>query len=44
MTSIRYWFNEFKRCRTYVFHEERTVRPIEMTTEDGKNKTALDEV
>ena len=34
MTTIRYWFNEFKRGRTSVFDEKRPARPIEVTTED----------
>src|SRR6476619_744441 len=38
MTTIRYWFNEFKRGRTSVFDEERPGRPIEVTTEDMVNK------
>lgn len=38
MTTIRYWFNEFKRGRTSVFDEERSGRPIEVTTEDMVNK------
>ena len=32
MTTIRYWFNEFKRGRTSVFDEERPGRSIEVTT------------
>ena len=32
MTTIRYWFNEFKRGRTSVF-DEVPVRPIEVTME-----------
>lgn len=38
MTTIRYWFNEFKRGRTSVFDEERLGRPIVVTTEDMVNK------
>ena len=38
MITIRYWFNEFKRDRTFVFDEERPGRPIEMTTKDMVNK------
>ena len=38
MTTIRYWFNEFKRGRTSVFDEERPGRPIEVSTEDMVNK------
>ncbi|XP_044753550.1 histone-lysine N-methyltransferase SETMAR-like [Coccinella septempunctata] len=34
MTTIRYWFNEFKRGRTSVFDEGRSGRPKEVTTED----------
>ena len=37
-TTIRYWFNEFKRGRTFVFDEERPGRPIEVTTEDMVKK------
>ena len=29
MTTIRYWFNEFKRGRTSVFDDERPERPTE---------------
>ena len=38
MTTIRYWFNEFKRGRTFVFDEERPGRPIEVTTKDMVKK------
>lgn len=38
MTTIRYWFNEFKRGRTSVFDEEHPGRPMEVTTEDMVNK------
>ena len=38
MATIRYWFNEFKRGRTFVFDEERPDRPIEVTTEDMVKK------
>jgi len=31
MTTIRYWFNEFKRGRTSVFDEERPGRPVEVS-------------
>jgi len=34
LTTIRYWFHEFKRGRTSVSDEERSGRPIEVTTED----------
>ena len=34
MITVRYWLNEFKRGRTSVFDEERSGRPIEVTTED----------
>ena len=37
ITTIRYWFNEFKRGRTSVFDEEPASRPIEVTTEDNNN-------
>src|SRR5947199_4285649 len=38
MTTIRFWFNEFKRGRTSIFDEKRPGRPIEVTTEDMVNK------
>ena len=38
MTTIRYWFNEFKRGRTSVFDEERAAHPIEATTGDMVKK------
>ena len=38
ITTIRYWFNVFKRGRTSVFEEERPGRPIELTTEDMVKK------
>ena len=38
MTTIRYWFNEFKRGRTSVFDEQRSGRSIEVTTEDKVKK------
>lgn len=38
MTTIRYWFNEFKRGRTTVFDEDRSGRPIEVTTDDMVKK------
>ena len=38
MTTIRYWFNEFKPGRTSVFDEERPGRPIEVTTQDMVKK------
>lgn len=38
MTTIRYWFNEFKRGRTSVFDEERPGRPVEVTTDEKINK------
>jgi len=38
ITTIRYWYNEFKRGRTSIFDEERPDRPIEVTTEDMVNK------
>jgi len=34
MTTVRYWFNEFKRGRTSVFDEERTGRPADVVTEE----------
>ena len=37
-TTIRYWFNEFKRGRTSVFDEERAAHPIEATTGDMVKK------
>jgi len=41
MTTIRYWYNEFKRGRTSIFYEERPDRPIEVTTEDMVNKSMI---
>ena len=38
MTTIRYWFNEFKRGRVTVIEEERSGRPNEVTTEDMVKK------
>ena len=38
MTTIRYWFNEFKRGRTSVFDEKRPDHPNEMTTKDMVKK------
>ncbi|XP_063909864.1 histone-lysine N-methyltransferase SETMAR-like [Zophobas morio] len=38
ITTIRYWFNEFKRGRTSVLDEERPGRPIKVTTEEMVNK------
>ena len=38
MTTIRYWYNKFKRGRTSIFDEERPGHPIEVTTEDMVNK------
>ena len=38
MTTIRYWFNEFKRGRISVFDEKRPGRRIELTTEDMVKK------
>ena len=34
LTAIRYWFHEFKRGRTSISDEERSGRPIEVTTEE----------
>ncbi|KAG5330265.1 MOS1T transposase, partial [Acromyrmex heyeri] len=34
MTTVRYWFNEFKRGRSSVFDEERPGRPADMVTEE----------
>lgn len=34
MTTVRYWFNEFKRGRTTVFDEERPGRPSDVVTEE----------
>ena len=41
MTTIRYWFNEFKRSRTALFDEKRPGRPIEVTTKDMVKKTMI---
>jgi len=34
MATVRYWFNEFKRGRTFVFDEERPGRPADVITEE----------
>ncbi|KAG5328141.1 SETMR methyltransferase, partial [Acromyrmex charruanus] len=34
MTTVRYWFNEFKRGRSSVFDEERPSRPADVVTEE----------
>lgn len=34
MTTVRYWFNEFKRGRTSIFDEERPGRPADVVTEE----------
>lgn len=34
MTTVRFWFNEFKRGRTSVFDEDRPGRPADVVTED----------
>ncbi|GFS65810.1 mariner transposase [Nephila pilipes] len=34
MTTVRYWFNEFKRGRTSVFDDERSGRPADVVTEE----------
>ncbi|KAG5342870.1 SETMR methyltransferase, partial [Acromyrmex heyeri] len=34
MTTVRYWFNEFKRGRSSVFDEERPGRPADVITEE----------
>jgi len=38
MTTIRYWYNKFKRGRTSIFDEERLDHPIEVTTKNIVNK------
>jgi len=38
MSTIRYWYNEFKRGQTSIFDKERPGRPIEVTTENMVNK------
>lgn len=38
MTTIRYWYNEFKRGRTSIFDEDRPGRPVEVTTGDMVKK------
>ena len=37
MTTIRYWFNEFKRGWTSIFNKVLPDRLIEVTTEDTVN-------
>ncbi|XP_018310413.1 putative uncharacterized protein FLJ37770, partial [Mycetomoellerius zeteki] len=34
MTTVRYWFNEFKRGRSSVFDEERPGHPADVVTEE----------
>ncbi|KAG5311084.1 SETMR methyltransferase, partial [Acromyrmex insinuator] len=34
MTTVRYWFNEFKRGRSSIFDEERPGRPTDVVTEE----------
>ena len=34
MTTVRFWFNEFKRERTSVFDEQRPERPADVVTEE----------
>ncbi|KYN10214.1 Histone-lysine N-methyltransferase SETMAR [Trachymyrmex cornetzi] len=34
MTTVRYWFNKFKRGRSSVFNEERPGRPTDVITEE----------
>ncbi|XP_011069286.1 PREDICTED: putative uncharacterized protein FLJ37770 [Acromyrmex echinatior] len=34
MTTVRYWFNEFKRGRSSVFDEKRPGRPADVVTEE----------
>ncbi|KAG5308148.1 SETMR methyltransferase, partial [Acromyrmex insinuator] len=34
MTTVRYWFNEFKRDRSSVFDEERPGRPADVVIEE----------
>ena len=34
MTTVRYWFNEFKRGHTSVFDVERPRRPADVVTEE----------
>lgn len=33
MTTVRYWFNEFKQGRSSIFNKERTGRSTNATTE-----------
>ena len=32
MTTVRYWFNKFKRDRTYIFDEDHPGRPADVVT------------
>lgn len=34
MTTVRYWFNEFKRGRTSIFDEQRPGRPTDVATDE----------
>lgn len=38
MSTVRYWFNEFKRGRTSVFDEDRPGRPADVVTEEVVQK------
>ncbi|XP_018329299.1 uncharacterized protein LOC108739748 [Agrilus planipennis] len=38
MTTVRYWFNEFKRERISVFDEERPELPVDVVTEETIEK------
>ena len=33
MTTVKYWFNEFKRGHSSVFYKERPGRPADVVTE-----------
>lgn len=38
MTTVRFWFNEFKRGRTSIFDEDRPGRPEDVCTEEVVEK------
>lgn len=38
MSTVRFWFNKFKRGRTSVFDEDRPSRPEEVCTEEMTEK------